>query len=293
MSISPDDFALFTQLLKKTSGFALTPAKTYLLEARLVPILEKYNCKTLGDLASLLRRSVNSALIYDITEAMTTNETLFFRDDRPFRHFRSVLLPALLKRREHKKSLRIWSAACSTGQEPYSVAITLNDMLQNQAGWTIDILATDISKSVLQKARLGTYSKFEIQRGLPIPMMVAHFAQQPGDQWQIHEKFRKMVRFEEFNLMSDMMGLGTFDMIFCRNVLIYFDEPTKKNVLENLSRRLAPDGYMMLGGAETALCSSDHLALADGCPGLYTPVCAEKPLARELPSVPALSMIDR
>ncbi len=280
MSISDDDFTLFAKLIKEKSGLALTPAKTYLLESRLTPIAIKHGCGTLAGLAALLRGPTNAALVYDVIEAMTTNETLFFRDDKPFRHFRSVLLPAMLKERESRKNLRIWSAACSTGQEPYSIAMTLTDLLQGQPGWTIDILATDISETVLEQARSGIYTQFEIQRGLPAQMMVSHFTRQDA-QWQINEKFRRMVRFEAFNLMHGMERFGVFDMIFCRNVLIYFDEAMKKAVLQNMSRRLVPDGYLLLGGAESAMCADQHLALAEGCPGLYKPHKALEPaLAR-------------
>ena len=265
-----EDFTVFAKLLKDKSGLSLTPAKTYLLESRLAPIAVKYNCGDLAGLAGLLRGSANAALVYDVMEAMTTNETLFFRDDKPFRYFRSVLLPALLKAREGSRRLRIWSAACSTGQEPYSIAMTLTELLQNQPGWTIEILATDISEAVLNQARAGLYTQFEIQRGLPAQMMVNHFTQQ-DTHWQIKEKFRGMVRFETFNLMHGMERFGNFDMIFCRNVLIYFDEATKKNVLENLSRRLVPDGHLLLGGAESAICAVQHLAMVEGCAGLYTP----------------------
>lgn len=276
--MNEDDFTLFARLLKDTSGCALTPAKTYLLESRLTPVAQRNGCATLADLAARLRRGTDKLLVYEVVEAMTTNETLFFRDDRPFRHFRANLLPSLIQARAHRRNLRIWSAACSTGQEPYSIAMTLHDLLQGQPGWTTDILATDISESVLRQARTGVYTQFEIQRGLPIQMMVSHFTKQ-GDHWQIHEKFRNMVRFQAFNLIQDMEKLGTFDMIFCRNVLIYFDEPTKRKVLESLSKRLAPDGYLLLGGAESALSSGEHLALAENCPGLYRPQQAEKNMA--------------
>lgn len=263
------DFALYAKLLRDKSGFFLTPAKTYLLESRVLPVAIRYGCADLSALADLLRKSVNNALIYEITEAMTTNETLFFRDDKPFKYFRSALLPVMMKNREHKKGLRIWSAACSSGQEPYSIAITMADLLQEHQGWNVEILATDISNAVIERARTGVYSQFEIQRGLPVPMMVKYFTRQEAE-WQIHEKFRRMVRFEPFNLMQGMEKFGTFDIIFCRNVLIYFDEETKRSVLQNLSRRLAPDGYLLLGSTESAMCANDHLTMSDSCAGLYT-----------------------
>ncbi|MDB5490543.1 MAG: cheR methyltransferase, binding domain protein [Micavibrio sp.] len=276
------DFAVFAKLLKDKSGFALTPAKTYLLESRVLPVASRHGCADLTALADLLRKSVNNALIYEIVEAMTTNETLFFRDDKPFRHFRSALLPLMMKNREHKKSLRIWSAACSTGQEPYSIAITMSDLIQEHPGWNVEIIGTDISGSVIEKAKQGIYTQFEIQRGLPVPMMVKYFTRRDAE-WQIHEKFRRMVRFEPFNLMQGMEKFGTFDIIFCRNVLIYFDEDTKRSVLQNLSRRLSPDGYLLLGSTESAICANDCLTMSESCAGLYTILQRDKTLLSGVP----------
>ena len=269
--MNDDDFKLFARVLKEKSGMSLARDKIYLLESRLKPVIEKYKCGSLEGLAVLLRDTGNNLLIYELIEAMTTHETLFFRDDRPFSYFRTALMPALLQARQTEKKLRFWSAACSTGQEPYSIAMTVSELLAGQTGWSIDILATDISNIVIEQARNGTYGQFEIQRGLPVQMLVTHFTRN-GAQWQVNEKIRRMVRFETFNLIQSMEKFGMFDVIFCRNVLIYFDEPTKAKVLQNISRRLTPEGYLLLGGAESALCANESLALEGKCPGLYKPV---------------------
>lgn len=285
--LSDTDFALYAKLLRDKSGFSLTHAKTYLLESRVLPVATKHGCADLTALAETLRKSLNNALIYEIVEAMTTNETLFFRDDKPFKYFRSALLPLMMKNREYKKNLRIWSAACSSGQEPYSIAITMSELMQEHQGWNVEILGTDISNSVIDRARTGVYSQFEIQRGLPVPMMVKHFTRKEMD-WEIHEKFRKMVRFEQFNLMQGMEKFGMFDIIFCRNVLIYFDEATKRSVLQNLSRRLAPDGYLLLGSTESAMCANDHLVMSESCAGLYSLLQKdENPLSPGISTPPA------
>ena len=188
----------------------------------------------------------------DIVEAMTTNETSFFRDQRPFDTFKNTVLPYLLKTRGSRRTLRIWSAACSSGQEAYSLAMLLKEQESRIAGWRIEIIGTDISNEILDKARKGEFSQFEVQRGLPIQMLLKYFTQS-GERWQINDDIKKMVRFDYFNLLNDMGALGTFDVVFCRNVLIYFDEPIKKEVLRKISGQMQNDGFLFLGGAETVL----------------------------------------
>ncbi len=278
-----DDFNFYKTFLKEKSGLALGDDKLYLLESRLNTVMRKWMFGNLEEMAKALRLTPDQKLIKEVVDAMTTNETLFFRDDRPFKHFRGTILPDMLKAREHKKSLRIWSAASSTGQEPYSIAMTIAETLAKPEGWHIDIQATDISETALAAARRAEYTQFEVQRGLPIQMAVKYF-KQDGPVWKLNDKIRNMVKFENFNLLERMDKFGTFDIIFCRNVLIYFDEETKKKVLQSLIRRLAPDGYMFLGGSETALGLAPELKIISGCPGIYTvqPVSAQKPL----PSTP-------
>ncbi|MEM6902963.1 MAG: CheR family methyltransferase, partial [Pseudomonadota bacterium] len=211
------DFALFADLVKKQSGIHLTEDKAYLLESRLMSVARKNSLENLEELADSLRRSENRSLVKDITEAMTTNESSFFRDQRPFDQFRNFVLPRLLSTRREKRLIRIWSAACSSGQEPYSLAMILKEEAAKLAGWRVDIVATDISDEMIEKAKHGEYTQFEVQRGLPIQMLVKYF-NQIGDKWTVKDELRQAVTFKQFNLMDEMGQLGIFDVIFCRNV---------------------------------------------------------------------------
>ncbi len=280
--MNTDDFIFYKKFLQEKSGLSLSEDKIYLLESRLSPVLRKWMFGNLDEMTRALRLTPDRKLVIEVIDAMTTNETLFFRDDRPFRCFRSDVLPALLKLRDNKKALRIWSAACSTGQEPYSIAMTIHETMQNPENWRIEMLATDISETALAQANNGVFGQFEIQRGLPIQYVMKYF-KQDGQTWKIVEKIRNMVRFENFNLLDRADKYGTFDIIFCRNVLIYFDEDTKRKVLQNLIKRLAPDGYLFLGGSETVINLCPELKINSGCPGLYTvqaqPVIAGFPKA--------------
>ena len=270
MSMTPDDFSFYKKFLYDKSGLALTEDKTYLLVSRLTPVSRKWNYPTLDDMTKVLRSSAaDKNMISEVIDAMTTNETLFFRDDRPFKYFKTGLVPEITKLRDAKKSLRIWSAASSTGQEPYSIAMTLLETLPGIDNWRIEILATDISDSALAQARKGEYTQFEIQRGMPIQLLWKYFKQE-GATWKIADKLKSMVRFENFNLLEPMERFGTFDVIFCRNVLIYFDEPLKKKILSNLARRMAPDGYFFMGGSETVIGLCPDLKINQACPGLYS-----------------------
>lgn len=267
--MNADDFLFYQKFLREKSGMALGNDKLYLLESRLTPVLRKWMFGNLEEMARALRLTPDKKLISEVVNAMTTNETLFFRDDKPFKQFRTLVLPDLMKAREQRKSLRIWSAACSTGQEPYSIAMSACEAIPKAEAWNIDILGTDISDTALAQATKGEFSQFEIQRGLPMQMTMKYFQQQ-GQAWKISDRIRSMVRFESFNLLERMEKFGNFDIIFCRNVLIYFDEETKKQVLQGLIKRLAPDGYLFLGGAESVLGICPDLKIQAGCPGLYT-----------------------
>ncbi|MBK3735924.1 CheR-type MCP methyltransferase [Azospirillum brasilense] len=264
-----EDFDMFSTLLKQRSGLVLTRDKAYLLESRLMPVARKWNMKGLEELASTVRTRKDEALLRDITEAMTTNESSFFRDQKPFDQFRQIVLPRLLEARSAKRSIRIWSAACSSGQEAYSLAMLLNEDAAKLAGWRIEIVGTDISAEMVERSKSGIYTQFEVQRGLPIQMLVKHFKQQ-GDKWQISQQLRQMASFREFNLLGDLSALGQFDIVFCRNVLIYFDQPTKTKVLEAISRQMPQDGVLYLGGAETVLGITDRFKPVDGQRGLYS-----------------------
>ncbi len=205
-----------------------------------------------------------------VVEAMTTNELFFFRDKAPFEHFRATIMPALIAARRQARAIRIWCAAASTGQEPYSLAMCLKEMEREVAGWRIELLATDLSGEVLEKARQGIYSQFEVQRGLPIQLLVKHFTRS-GEFWQIAPELRAMVRYRQLNLLADFSQLGTFDLVFCRNVLIYFDAETKTDVLNRMARVTAPDGYLVLGAAETVVGLTDRFKMLVDRRGLYAP----------------------
>jgi chemotaxis protein methyltransferase CheR len=201
---------------------------------------------------------------------MTTNESFFFRDKIPFDHFRDTIMPSLIAARARERRIRIWCAAASTGQEPYSLAMCLKDMKDKIAGWRIEIVGTDLSTEVLEKAKAGLYSQFEVQRGLPIQMLVKHFAQ-VGEMWQIAADIRAMVQYRPLNLLGEFSHLGAFDLVFCRNVLIYFDQQTKVDLLDRLAQVTAADGYLMLGAAETVVGLTDSFTTVPDKRGLYAP----------------------
>ncbi len=263
-----EDFNFLSTLIKQRSGLVLTEDKSYLLESRLMPIARKRGLKGLEELTQTLRTHKEEALMQDVTEAMTTNESFFFRDIKPFDMFREQVLPELLKNRADRKSFRVWCAAASSGQEPYSLAITLLEAAQKLAGWRTEIVGTDISREILEKAKSGLYSQFEVQRGLPIQLLLKYF-EKKDDMWQASSALRTMVQFKELNLLGDLQKMGKFDVVFCRNVLIYFDQETKGRVLDEISRMMPPDGILFLGGAETVLGISDKFKPVPGLRGVY------------------------
>ena len=277
--MTPLDYDYLRKLLKDRSGLVLSVDKQYLVESRLTPLARKAGIASLGELVAKLR-SNNERLAVDVVEAMTTNESFFYRDKIPFDHFRDTIMPGLLAARARERRLRIWCAAASTGQEPYSLAMCLKEMKDKLVGWRVEILGTDLSTEVLEKAKAGVYSQFEVQRGLPIQMLVKHFSQ-VGDTWQISPEIRAMVQYRPLNLLSDFAHLGSFDVVFCRNVLIYFDQETKIGVLNRIARLLDPDGFLVLGAAETVVGLTESLKPLADRRGLYVPnVVVPKPALR-------------
>jgi chemotaxis protein methyltransferase CheR len=267
--VTPHDYEYLRKLLKERSGLDLSTDKQYLVESRLIPLARRAGLGGLPELVLKLKSSSGAdALTSDVVEAMTTNETFFFRDKIPFDHLRESILPQLIPARASRRSLRIWSAASSTGQEPYSIAMCLKEFGPALSGWRIEIVATDLSLEVLDKSKAGIYSQFEVQRGLPIQMLVKYF-KQTGELWQINADIRGMVQHRQFNLLHDLSVLGKFDIIFCRNVLIYFDQETKARTFERLSRMLESDGTLMLGAAETVVGISDAFRPCTDRRGLY------------------------
>jgi chemotaxis protein methyltransferase CheR len=261
------DYEYLRKLLKERSGLDLSADKQYLVESRLIPLARRAGLSGIAELVQKMKNG-SEALTTDVVEAMTTNETFFFRDKIPFDHLRDTILPQLVPARTNRRALRIWSAASSTGQEPYSIAMCLKEFGPALSGWRIEIVATDLSQEVLEKSRAGIYSQFEVQRGLPIQMLVKYF-KQTGELWQLNADIRGMVQHKQLNLLQDFSSLGKFDIIFCRNVLIYFDQDTKIRTFERLSKMLEGDGTLMLGAAETVVGISDAFRPYPDKRGLY------------------------
>ncbi len=260
-------YQFFEQILKRESGLVITPEKIYLLEARLVPVASRHGVEGISGIAQRLQESGDPVLLREVVEAMATGETSFFRDMAPFENLRKAILPKLVAARASSRTLRILSAACSTGQEPYSLAMLLKDE-PALLGWKCDIVAADMSQEALEYASGASYSQFEVQRGLPVRLLVKHFTQE-GERWRVKPEVAGLVRFERQNLLADPAKLGVFDVIFCRNVLIYFDVPTKQKVLQGLKSILRQDGALFLGGTETVLGVTDAFTPVDGMPGVF------------------------
>jgi chemotaxis protein methyltransferase CheR len=267
--VTPPDYEYLRKFLKDNSGLDLSSDKQYLIESRLLPIARQAGLPGIGELVQKMKGG-SSPIANQVVEAMTTNETFFFRDKMPFDHFRDSIMPEILQARAARRSIRIWCAAGSTGQEPYSLAMCLKEMGAALAGWRVDILATDLSLEVIEKSRSGLYSQFEVQRGLPIQLLVKYF-KQVGEFWQINADIRAMIQHRQLNLLHDFAQLGTFDVIFCRNVLIYFDQDTKVNIFCRLAKATESDGFLVLGAAETVVGLTDVYKPYPERRGLYRP----------------------
>ena len=286
--MNPQDYDFLRKLLKERSGLDLSADKQYLVESRLLPLARRLSLGGISDLVLKMKGMGAESLISDVVEAMTTNETFFFRDKVPFDHLREEMLPALLQARAARRSLRIWCAASSTGQEPYSIAMTLKELGPAVAGWRFEIIATDLSPQVLEKSKSGLFSQFEVQRGLPIQLLVKYF-KQAGEVWELSPEIRAMVQHRQLNLLHDFSSLGTFDIVFCRNVLIYFDQTTKVGILERIAKRLEPDGYLTLGAAETVVGLTDAFKPHNSRRGVYLPNLKSAPSI--VPAFPATSAL--
>lgn len=267
--ISSVDFVALQKLLLERSGMALTSDKLYLVASRLGPVAQKLGMRSVIELMSALRTNPKEATINAVVEAMVTHESLFFRDDRPFEHLEKALLPALIAARGGRRPIRIWSAACSSGQEPYSIAMLITERFP---GWQWEIVGTDISAPIVTKASAGIFSAFEVKRGLSAERMARHFRRIDEQNFIVSDSIRKMVRFDTHNLLESALRLGMFDVIFCRNVLIYFDTPTKGRVLDLLARQIAPDGALFLGSADTVHGVTTKFAAAGNERGVFRPV---------------------
>jgi chemotaxis protein methyltransferase CheR len=253
--ISPQSYCFFQRFISRESGIVLDDDKRYLLEARLMPIALKLRLYSLNDLCTLLQTTADASLRQQVVEAMTTNETFFFREATQYDALRLTVIPELIQERQTSRHISVWSAASSTGQEAYSLAMLLLEM--GLGSWNISILGTDLSSAVLDRARAGKYLQIEVNRGLPVQFLVKYFKREALE-WQLKDEVRRMVRFEQDDLRRGTATMGSFDLVFCRNVLIYFDVDTKRRILARIKQCLAPSGHLLLGGSETTLNLDDQ-----------------------------------
>jgi chemotaxis protein methyltransferase CheR len=260
MPIASVDFDLVRRTVFDTAGIVIEPGKEYLVESRLNGLARKQGLPSLDELLQRLKRD-DESLRRDVIEAMTTNETTFFRDGAPFELFKTEVLPRLIAARASTRELSIWCAASSTGQEPYSLAILLAEHFPSLESWHVRILATDLSQDVLARARAGCYSQIEVNRGLPITYLVKYF-EKHGAEWRLVPRIRERVEFRQMNLVQAWPLLPSFDVVFIRNVMIYFDVSAKKSILQRIGRVLRPDGYLFLGAAETTMNLDDRFRRA-------------------------------
>lgn len=250
--VSAADYGFLAGLLREHCALVLEPGKEYLIKSRLTPLAHRHGLGAIGQLLERLREPASSGLVTEVVEAMVTTETSFFRDIHPFETLKKTVLPKLIELRRAQRRLNIWCAASSSGQEPYSIAILLKEYFPELAGWRVTLSATDISQEMLTRSRAGRYSQVEVNRGLPTPLLLKWFRQEAGS-WQLDEQIRGMVSFTPLNLAQPWPAMPRWDLIFLRNVMIYFDIEVKKEILGRVSRVLSPEGYLLLGGAETTL----------------------------------------
>ncbi len=253
MTISPTSFAFVSDLVRRETAMLYDPGKEYLVEARLLPLAREAGCADVDGYVDRLRN--DAAERAKVLDALTINETSWFRDNAPYQAFTETMLPAMLAAREHVRHLSIWSAACSSGQEAYSLAMLLDQHLPS--GWTAQILATDVSTKMLERVKAGRYSQVEMNRGMPATSLVKYFTR-AGSEWEVSDDLKRMVRTQSLNLSTPFPLLPTFDIVFLRNVLIYFDLETKRDILRRVHQVVAPDGFLLLGSSETTLDMEDH-----------------------------------
>lgn len=265
--IAAEDYGFLSDLLKKHSGLALGPGKEYLLESRLPSVAVTYGHADVPQLVKALRSMPSKQMVKHVCDAMTTNETMFFRDGKPFVTLEKELLPAAAKRAKAQgRSVRLWCAASSTGQEPYTIAMIVAQMEAQLEGVRVEITATDFSSAALARAKAGIYNQFEVQRGLPVQLLVKYFKPHP-EGFELVPEIRNRVTYQEINLLDPFPSFWQFDIIFCRNVLIYFDVPTKKDVIDRMAKLLMSGGGLFLGGTESTLGITDSVVRVPGNAG--------------------------
>ncbi|MCC0004060.1 MAG: protein-glutamate O-methyltransferase CheR [Methylobacteriaceae bacterium] len=262
-------FEDLARLLDDRIGMTIDPRRRTSIEARLAGVMADCGFSDPQEFVRRLRSGLDPALLNRTVDAMVTCETLFFRDRAPFEAMRGIVLPKLREARRDFRNLRIWSAACATGQEPYSIAMIVDDMTREFAGWRVDIIASDVSQTALAAARKGLFSQFEVQRGLPTPMLLRYFRKEAAG-WRVSEHLQAAIDFRQINLVSDFGALGHFDVVLCRNVLMYMDVERRRDILRRLSAQLAPDGYLLLGATETIVGLTDDFVATPGFAGLFT-----------------------
>lgn len=254
MAVKAHHFKYVQELAKQLSAIALDPSKEYLIETRLAPLAKQEGYGSLEDLLDELQKNSGNKELQDkVVDALTTNETSFFRDIKPFEALKREILGKIIERRKATRTLYIWSAACSTGQEPYSLAMMIREKFPELKDWYVQIYATDISPTVLAKAKSGVYNQLEVNRGLPAIMLVKYFQKKSHDEWVLNDDIRHMVKFEPLNLIQSWPSLPIFDVVLIRNVMIYFDMDTKKQILGNICKHLHDEGYLFLGASESIL----------------------------------------
>lgn len=264
--MTPAEFDYVCRLVRDRSGIVLESGKEYLVDARLTPVARQCELGSVSELVGRLRGGPDDGLVARVVEAMVTSETSFFRDHHPFETLRTTVLPDLINRRRDERRLNVWFAASATGQEPYSFAMLVRERFPELLGWRLDLLATDLSAEVLARARAGRYSQIEVNRGLPAALLVKYFHQH-GATWELSEDVRRMVEFRELNLTRPWPVLPRMDLVFLRNVMIYFDADTKKSILGRAARLLRPDGHLLLGAAETTLNLEDSFRRSEQLKG--------------------------
>lgn len=260
--VTPEDYEFIGKLLLERSAIPLEPGKEYLVETRLAPVVRKLGLASISDLVARLKSSGGFGLSVEVVEALLTHETFFFRDTQPFESLRKVVIPDLIRRRAAERALTVWCCACSTGQEPYSLAMMLRENFPDLRTWKVFLLATDLSREALARAREGRYNQIEISRGLPQPLLLKYF-QPDGASWRIKDEVRRLVEFRELNLSQPWPPLPQMDLVLNRNVMIYFDVPTKRAILNRTAKLLRPDGYLLLGASETTFNLDDSFRRVD------------------------------
>jgi chemotaxis protein methyltransferase CheR len=266
--MTPDEFASVAALLRERSAIAIEPGKEYLVDSRLLPVAKRHGLASVAEFIAKLRAPGSFGLAEEVVEAMVTTETSFFRDVQPFDVLRKTVLPELIAARRSERKLAIWCAAASSGQEPYTLAIVIREWFPELANWEITFHATDISRTMLDRCREGLFSQIEVNRGLPAALLVKWF-RQDGNRWRIDDRLRAMIAFKPLNLAEPWPSMPAFDLIFLRNVMIYFDVETKRDILRKMTRVLRPDGSLVLGGSETTLNLSDAFQRVESLKGGY------------------------